>query len=97
MGRMIDVDKLGLTDFEIVMCSGDYKEALKMLIEKIENAPTVDAEPIVHGHWVDEGKKFLPIYCSRCGFGKVYEDQRNYAYCPNCGAKMDEANDGNHN
>lgn len=42
MGRMIDVDKLGLTDFEIVMCSGDYKEALKMLIEKIENAPTVD-------------------------------------------------------
>lgn len=46
MGRMIDVDKLGLTDFEIVMCSGDYKEALKMLIEKIENAPTVDAEPV---------------------------------------------------
>ena len=42
MGRMIDVDKLGLTDFEIVICSGDYKEALKMLIEKIENAPIVD-------------------------------------------------------
>ena len=47
MGRLIDVDKLGLTDFEIVMCSGDYKEALKMLIEKIENAPTVDAVEVV--------------------------------------------------
>lgn len=58
--------------------------------EIIRNMPTVDAEPVRHGHWVDEGKKFLPVYCSRCGFGKVYEDQRNYDYCPNCGAKMDE-------
>jgi len=47
MPRLIDADKLGLTDFEIIMCGGDYKEALKMLIEKIENAPTVDAEPVV--------------------------------------------------
>ena len=40
-GRLIDADKLGLTDFEIVMCDGDYKEGLKMLCEKIENAPTI--------------------------------------------------------
>lgn len=25
---------IGLTDFEIVMCNGDYKEALKMLLKK---------------------------------------------------------------
>ena len=44
-GKLIDADKLGLTNFEIVMCDGDYKEALKMLCEKIKNAPTiVDAE-----------------------------------------------------
>lgn len=44
-GRLIDADKLGLTDFEIVMCNGDYKEGLKMLCEKIKNAPTIlDAE-----------------------------------------------------
>lgn len=44
-GRLIDADKLGLTDFEIVMCDGDYKKGLKMLCEKIENAPTIlDAE-----------------------------------------------------
>lgn len=44
-GRLIDTDKLGLTDFEIVMCDGDYKKGLKMLCEKIENAPTIlDAE-----------------------------------------------------
>ena len=44
-GRLIDADQLGLTDFEIVMCDGDYKKGLKMLCEKIENAPTIlDAE-----------------------------------------------------
>lgn len=44
-GKLKDADELGLTDFEIVMCDGDYKKGLKMLCEKIENAPTIlDAE-----------------------------------------------------
>lgn len=30
-----------LTDFEIVMCDGDYKEALKLLTNKIEKASSV--------------------------------------------------------
>ena len=38
--RLIDADEIGLTDFEIVMCNGDYKEALKMLLNKISNQPT---------------------------------------------------------
>ena len=38
--RLIDADEIGLTDFEIVMCDGDYKEALKMLLDKISNQPT---------------------------------------------------------
>lgn len=45
MSRMIDADLLGLTDMEIIMCDGDYKEALKMLLDKIEHAPTIDPEP----------------------------------------------------
>ena len=40
-GKLVDKKKLGLTDFEIVMCEGSYKEGLKMLLEKIENAPTI--------------------------------------------------------
>lgn len=40
-GRLIDVDRIGLTDFEIIMCNGDFKEALKMLLDKINSAPTV--------------------------------------------------------
>ena len=36
---------IGLTDFEIVMCNGDYKEGLKMLLDKIEKAPSVSPQP----------------------------------------------------
>lgn len=42
-GRLIDADKIGLTDFEIILCQkgNPFKNALEMLLEKIENAPTV--------------------------------------------------------
>lgn len=43
--RPIDADKIGLTDFEIVMCNGNYKTALEMLLQKIENAPTLKTIP----------------------------------------------------
>ena len=46
-GRLIDSSAIGLTDFEIVMCDGNYKEALTMLLKKIERAPTVvEAEEV---------------------------------------------------
>lgn len=40
-GDLIDRNKIGLTDFEIVMCDGNYKEALQMLLSKIEMMPSV--------------------------------------------------------
>lgn len=40
-GQLKDADKIGLTDFECLLCNGDYKEALKMLDDKIKNAPTI--------------------------------------------------------
>lgn len=46
--RLIDADKIGLTDFEIVMCNGDYKKALIMLLDKISNQPTAyDIDKVV--------------------------------------------------
>lgn len=45
--RLIDADKIGLTDFEIVICKGLYKNALGAIIDKISNAPTIDAVPVV--------------------------------------------------
>ena len=42
-GRLIDADNIGLTDFEIILCQkgNPFKNALEMLLEKIENAPTI--------------------------------------------------------
>lgn len=40
-GKLIDADKIGLTDFEILMCDGNYKEALRMIIDKINNASPI--------------------------------------------------------
>lgn len=44
--NLIDKDKLGLTDFEIVSCK-DYKEVLQKLLNKIDSAEAVDAVPVV--------------------------------------------------
>lgn len=67
-----------------------------LLKKLIDNAPTIEAKPVVHAHWfilddcANEG-----VYCSACR-KKIY--RVNYAnpklveskYCPNCGAQMDE-------
>lgn len=58
----------------------------------VENAPTVEAEPIRHGRWIDGG---LYTICSICGdefyLGDLTIDSLNASshYCPNCGARMD--------
>jgi len=37
-GNLVDVDEIGLTDFECIMCDGDFKKGMEMLIGKIESA-----------------------------------------------------------
>lgn len=46
MPRYIDADLLKLNDFEILL-GGSYKGLLQILLEKIEDAPTVDAVEVV--------------------------------------------------
>lgn len=56
--------------------------------------PTVDAEPVRHGHWVEvqrihEKDHTAICECSLCGDTVwVYDGQRAWNYCPNCGAYM---------
>lgn len=40
-GDLIDRDKIGLTDFEIIMCDGDYREGLKILLDKIASVKAI--------------------------------------------------------
>lgn len=58
----------------------------------INFAPTIDAVPVVHGHWKeDDGRVRV---CSVCDTDWCHKDEMDFEqyfnYCPNCGAKMDE-------
>ena len=80
--RLIDADAL-LKDIN------DYPYGYRgMIKDTIAIQPTVD--PIKHGHWIAHGKAFMGATieaCSECG---ELLCGYNKAYCPNCGAKMDE-------
>ncbi len=60
--------------------------------DRIDNMPTVDAEPVRHGKWII-GHKFSECYnvqCNQCKTIQVlYYGKKVTRYCPECGAKMD--------
>lgn len=70
------------------------KDPLFPLVEQygisrvIEAAPTIEAEPIRHGHWEwNDYGGFGNYHCSVCKYIPYGEFSM---YCPRCGAKMDE-------
>ena len=63
----------------------------------INNAPTVEAEPIKHGKDISYTvtNEYCEFKCSICGatlgeaaYGTM--DGAKFNYCPNCGARLDE-------
>lgn len=102
MSRLIDADALS-KEFD-KRCYGDCCCCLENTNTEsgckiIDEAPTVDAVPVVHGHW-RRGKSYPHnIYCSNCYRTYVPDDELEMwkdwtrlprKYCPECGAKMDE-------
>ena len=95
--RLIDADALKekicnnvypITDF---FNSRDYGMFWTGGIEKaIDEAPTIDAEPVRHGKWIYkefEQSKVGYYECSECGY--VAFNEKSCHYCYNCGAKME--------
>lgn len=66
----------------------DTRRSLLSMISRIKEAPTIDAEPVRHGHWIIRGGD---MWCSECGYEDVTEngEPEDYHYCPHCGTKMD--------
>ena len=71
------------------------RDGLKLAwIEKaVDDAPTVEAEPVRHGRWIDRnGNIVAPFWeryeCSICG---ARSDESEY--CPHCGAKMTDGDE----
>lgn len=84
--RLIDADAL----FENLKENDYFKARTVATISAkavIHFAPTIDAEPVRHGHWVICSDGYYP-YCSKCKQEPSGKSMTNY--CPNCGAKMDE-------
>lgn len=74
-----------------------------VFLDLVDAQPTIEAEPVWHGRWVDRyGNKYdNHLYeCSECKgiaryrftvdeLGKEIAEQSLDDYCPHCGAKMD--------
>lgn len=87
--RLIDADKI--FDDNVLMIREEAYDAVHAIIEKINNAPTVDAEPVRHGHWIENDNGTYT--CSECQ-AWIPNEQHYYArYCLHCGAKMDEVSE----
>ena len=62
--------------------------------EAIEEVPTADVAPVIHGKWSLENDEEMPnfmfklVICSACS----EKANHTYNYCPNCGTKMDGGN-----
>ena len=87
MPRYIDADAAKIDAEErggtLWLTDGDVKEVKRFL----DDQPTADVAPVVHGHWV-AGRGLCYPTCSICNnYSPAGED---WTFCPWCGAKMDE-------
>ena len=67
---------------------GEFEERIKALY---------DVEPVRHGRWEDIEQHSwsvnLTCRCQICGWIVNLTQSKAFAYCPNCGARMDGESD----
>ena len=84
--RVIDADAI---QYDQLLKTGNKEHPLEWAASQssINSMPTIKAEP-QHGHWtlIDKGHNFYDWKCSICGGS----GRGDYAFCPWCGAVMDE-------
>ncbi len=95
--RLIDADALlkvpNVRKVEEYDETGEFISYLAVPVEAIKEAPTIEAEPVRHGEWIDDR---TDIVCSVCktafsdeiAFMKRAIDNEYPKRCPECGAKM---------
>ena len=98
MTRYIDADALKESiDEHVYLVNHGFNESEYGITQYgihqiIDDAPTIDAEPVRHGKWrFVKCATGLRSQCNECLHWVDAGTDRNY--CPNCGARMDEEND----
>lgn len=92
MPRLIDADALVEKAYwhgEHPDVGNPFAEGVDAVdVSDIDNAPTIEAEPMRHGYWMCGDYYDIGDVCSEYDWdsGMVNPTLR---YCPNCGAKMD--------
>ena len=96
--RLIDADAL-LEEAWDVDCRCGYVQVVD--VGSIEEAPTIEAKPVVHAHWEtdfdfdpEEEQEIYFYFCSKCK-NELFGNKEDFKYCPYCGAQMDEREDDN--
>ena len=100
MPEMRLIDANALQNLLLPIATGLEKEygslggAVSGVMMHIDNAPTVDAAPVVHSFWSyddEDGHNNYDLHCDRCGGSVGYRcgNPVKSKYCPNCGANMD--------
>jgi hypothetical protein len=87
--RLIDADALKKQYYPFP-CAIGVENAVT--IRAINEAPTIDAAPVVRGEWVkcDDYKGWLVCsVCHDCYVDNEWVNGKKWRYCPNCGAKME--------
>ena len=95
--RLIDAEALK-TKIQILLCEvqkhgftpPEQIVNLGLLLQYIDNAPTIEAKPVVHAHWAKDEE--FPT-CSNCKAFMADKNALLTPYCPCCGAQMDEVVD----
>lgn len=95
MARYIDAEELELEYYGLsIHGTMAVKSVLPIFTDLLEKQPTADVEEVKHGEWIHSSRGFdvgAAYECSICHSpsGNKHFYRRSYAFCPDCGARMD--------
>lgn len=55
----------------------------------IDDMPTIEADPVRHGRWVNPHMNKYGHPCHHCSECDFLASQKDRNFCPHCGARMD--------
>lgn len=88
--RLIDADALKDAIKTYIQNSAFWTPVYKLLAKVIDDAPTIEAEPVRHGEWAHlGGDEWCCTVCGEVIHTEGSWEKPTKKYCNECGAKMD--------